>query len=83
VGNQRDGRVIRSLDFSGDARQMAQCAPQYETLPGWQEDLRACRRWQDLPKNAKEYVRFIEEQSNLPVRNISVGPERLALISRS
>jgi adenylosuccinate synthase len=83
VAYQREGRSIKSLDFSGDARLLAQCEPEYETLPGWQEDLRACRRWQDLPENAKDYVRFIEEKSQLPVRNISVGPERLALISRS
>lgn len=83
VAYQRDGRLINSLDFSGDARLLAQCKPEYKTLPGWQEDLRACRRWQDLPENAREYIRFIEEQSQLPVRNISVGPERLALVSRN
>ncbi len=83
VAYQRGSNSIRSLDFSGDARLLAGCKPVYETLPGWQEDLRACRRWQDLPEKAKEYVQFIEAQCNLPVRNISVGPERLALISRS
>jgi adenylosuccinate synthase len=83
VAYQRSGRLIRSLDFSGDARLLAECTPVYETLPGWQEDLRTCRHWQDLPEKAREYVQFIEEQSNLPVRNISVGPERLALINRS
>lgn len=83
VAYHRVGKSIKSLDFSGDARLLAQCEPEYETLPGWQEDLRACRRWQDLPDNAKKYIQFVEKQTGLPVKNISVGPERLALISRS
>jgi adenylosuccinate synthase len=80
---QRGGKVIHALDFSGDARLLAQCVPVCETLPGWQEDLRACRAWQDLPEAAQAYVRFIETQTGLPVANISVGPERSALIARS
>ena len=80
---QRDGKELHSLDFSGDARLLAQCAPVYETLPGWQADLRACRTWGDLPEAARAYVRFIEEQTGLPVAYISVGPERSALIARS
>ena len=80
---QRDGKQLLSLDFSGDARLLSQCIPVYETLPGWQEDLRACRTWGDLPDAARAYVRFIEKQSGLPVAYISVGPERSALITRS
>lgn len=79
----RDGKEIHTLDFSGDARLLAKCVPVYETLPGWQEDLRACRAWDDLPEAARTYVRCIEEQTGLPVTHISVGPERSALIARS
>jgi adenylosuccinate synthase len=78
----RGGRKIDTLDFSGDARLLGQCAPVYETLPGWQEDLRAFRSWQSLPSAAQTYVEFIEQQTGLTVRNISVGPERSALIAR-
>ena len=83
VAYQRDGKIIHSLDFSGDARLLAQCTPVYETLPGWQENLRGYRNWQDLPEKAKGYVQFIEKQTSLPVQNISVGPERLERITRS
>jgi adenylosuccinate synthase len=82
VAYQTGGRTFRSLDFSGDARQLAKCTPIYETLPGWQEDLRACRIWADLPANARAYVDFIEDHTGLMVKNISVSPERLALIAR-
>jgi adenylosuccinate synthase len=83
VAYQRDGKTIRSLDFSGDARLLAQCTPVYETLPGWHKNLCACKDWQELPRTAQGYVRFIEEQTGVPVKNISVGPERSALVSRS
>ena len=83
VAYQRGGRKIDVLDFSGDARLLSRCTPVYETLPGWQEDLRECRDWQDLPTAAQAYVQYIEQQTGLSVQNISVGPERSALITRS
>ncbi|HZW02818.1 MAG TPA: adenylosuccinate synthase [Anaerolineaceae bacterium] len=83
VAYTRDGQTLHALDFSGDARLLSRCTPVYETLPGWSEELRACRRWEDLPSAAQDYVRFIEEHTGLPVTSISVGPERSALITRS
>ncbi|MEJ5203378.1 MAG: adenylosuccinate synthetase, partial [Anaerolineales bacterium] len=54
----------------------------YEELPGWQEDVRGARRWEDLPRLAQEYIRRIEAISGVPVRYISVGPERSQVIVR-
>ena len=50
--------------------------PVYETLPGWAEDISAARRLDDLPDNARRYIRRIEELSGVPVSLVSVGPER-------
>jgi adenylosuccinate synthase len=50
--------------------------PIYEELPGWEEDLRSVRRWEDLPEQARTYILRIEELSGIPVRLVSVGPER-------
>ncbi len=80
---KRDGRLMESLDFSGDARLLSECEPVYETLPGWQADLRKCRNWDDLPETARDYVRFIENQTNLPIHYISVGAERTDLVIRA
>lgn len=79
---EKSGKKIRSLDFSGDARSLEQCIPVYESLPGWKEDLGKCRRWQDLPANARAYVETIEQSTGIPVKTISVGPERTAIIFR-
>lgn len=83
VGYKHNGKVLLTLDFSGEAKLLAQCTPVYETLTGWKENLTNCRHWNELPENARGYIRFIEEQTGIPVLNISVGPERTASISRS
>ncbi len=76
-------KTITGLNFSGDARLLAKCQPVYENLPGWQENLRPCRAWEDLPTQARDYVKFIEKQTDLSVQTISVGPERSAVIRKS
>ena len=82
VAYMKNGKRLDSLDFSGDARLLAQCTPVYETLPGWQQELRSCRSWQDLPKAAQVYVQYIEEKVGVPVQTVSVGPERSAMFTK-
>lgn len=82
TGYERQGRQINTLDFSGDAWSLSQCTPVYESFPGWKEDLTRCRSWQELPVNARAYVETLEQKSGLPIRTISVGPERTATIYR-
>jgi adenylosuccinate synthase len=50
--------------------------PIYEELPGWSESLSEVRQMHDLPKAAREYVRFIEERSGVPLYLLSVGARR-------
>jgi adenylosuccinate synthase len=57
--------------------------PVYEELPGWTEDLRSARRWEDLPKATRAYILRIEELSGVPVRLVSVGPERNQIVEIS
>uniref|UniRef100_A0A914XHB1 Adenylosuccinate synthetase n=1 Tax=Plectus sambesii TaxID=2011161 RepID=A0A914XHB1_9BILA len=54
----------------------------YETLPGWQTDISQVRKWDDLPENCKQFIRFIEDFVHVPVRWIGVGQDREALIVR-
>ena len=80
VAYRQGDKTLTALDFSGDARLLAECSPMYEVLPGWEADLRDCTRWEDLPPQAQAYVKFIEKRTGLPVRSVSVGPERSALL---
>ena len=58
------------------------CEPVYETLPGWKCDISGARRYEDLPKSARDYVEFIEARVGCKIKYVSVGPEREALIIR-
>lgn len=79
---QMGEKKLENLDFSGDARLMADCKPIYTSVPGWFEDIRQARTWKDLPENARKYVEYIERETGLPIKHISVGPERSAMIIR-
>ena len=54
--------------------------PRYETLPGWPEDIAACRSLSELPPACQAYVRRVQELVGVPVELVSVGPDREATI---
>ena len=58
------------------------CKPVVKTMPGWQCDISACRRWEVLPKEAQDYVLYIEEAIGCHITYVSVGAERDAYIKR-
>ena len=62
--------------FIPDAHRLEQATAIYETLPGWTEALREVDDRRQLPANAERYLAFIEEQLNLPIDMVSVGPDR-------
>lgn len=53
-----------------------ECSPVYEDLPGWKDDLTHVKAFEELPENAKGYVKRLEELMKVPIRYISVGPGR-------
>jgi len=59
---------------------LAEAEPVYETLPGWKTDTSGITSWDDLPKKAQAYLRFIEEGCGVPVVAISVGQRRDQII---
>jgi len=56
--------------------------PVYEEIPGWEEDISGIRSWNDLTERAQNYINQIEELTGIPVKIISVGPERSQVIIR-
>ena len=58
------------------------CEPIYEELAGWTDDISGARSFEDLPVEAREYVRRIEEVSGVPVTLVSVGPSRDQTVRR-
>ena len=55
---------------------LAKCEPLYEELDGWQTDISRLRHLEDLPPQARSYVRRLEELTDCPINIISVGPRR-------
>lgn len=59
-----------------DIRDLAQCEPVYEELPGWQTPTDAARSWADLPANAQRYLERVAELTEAKLAIVSVGPDR-------
>lgn len=74
-----DGR--KTGYFPSDIDELNAARPVYEYLPGFHCDISACRRPEDLPRAAMDYIRYIEKAINCPIRYVSVGPERDAYIT--
>ncbi len=60
----------------------ADIEPVYKEFKGWKGNLGACRSEDDLPREFKEYVAYIEEALGLPVRILSLGPDRAQTLIR-
>ena len=65
-------------EFPRQQRVLYECEPVYEDHPGWEEDITDVRAFEDLPTNARDYVRRVEELAGIPITMVSVGPERAA-----
>jgi adenylosuccinate synthase len=74
TGYQLDGKDVDMLPVGAD--DVARCEPIYETLPGWTENTFGVNRWEDLPVNARNYLKRLETLCEVPVDIVSTGPER-------
>jgi adenylosuccinate synthase len=62
--------------FPSHVDDLRRAKPVYESVAGWKEEITACRSYEELPANAKAYLRRIAELVGQPVGMVSVGPER-------
>ncbi len=74
TGYELDGKLIDMLPVGAD--DVARCKPVYETLPGWNESTFGVSKWDDLPANARAYLKRLEALCDVPVDIVSTGPER-------
>lgn len=56
--------------------------PIYIDFKGWNKDITNCKVFEELPKEAKDYIAFIQLETNCPITRVSVGPDRLQTIMR-
>jgi len=63
-------------DLPASMEAFANCRPVYEEFPGWCSDIGHVRQFEDLPVNARNYIRKLEELTGCPIMLVSVGPRR-------
>ena len=69
-----DGKIIDY--YPADLDELKRVKPVYKTFASWKEDISQCKKFEDLPKEAKEYISFIENYLKVKVALVSVGPSR-------
>jgi adenylosuccinate synthase len=74
ISYKHKNKIIK--DFSSNVEILENCEPIYEEMPGWKEKLDNINKFNDLPENAKKYIKRIEELMEIPVCIVSIGPER-------
>ncbi|WML42455.1 adenylosuccinate synthase [Neobacillus sp. PS3-40] len=74
VAYRYKGEVIE--EFPASLKVLAECEPVYEELPGWPEDITACKTLDELPANARHYVERVSQLTGIPLSTFSVGPDR-------
>ena len=73
-----DGKETNQFPFDTEC----EITPVYTEFKGWNQDLTGCRKEEDLPETFKEYIRFMENYLKVPIKIISLGPDREATIER-
>ena len=73
-----DGKETYQFPFDTEC----EITPVYTEFKGWNQDLTGCRKEEDLPETFKEYIRFMENYLKVPIKIISLGPDREATIER-
>ena len=79
VGYEIDGKVTKEFP---PTCYLEKAKPVYEILPGWKCDIRGIKKYEDLPKNCRNYIEFIEKQIGYPITMVSNGPKRHDIIYR-
>ena len=79
VGYEIDGEVTTDFPTTG---RLEKAKPVLKNLPGWKEDIRGIRKYQDLPEKCRNYIEFVEEQIGYSITMVSNGPGREDIIYR-
>jgi len=77
---RRDGKTYTDLSFGPS--DLSPYEPVYEQFTGWKEEVTAVRKWNELPSAAQAYLDRIASLAGVPVRLVSVGPEREQVVEK-
>lgn len=80
TGYEIDGRIMHDFPVTN---RLATARPVFSALPGWKCSIRGVRSFEGLPGAARDYVHFVEAAAGVPIKWISVGPQRQEIIVRT
>lgn len=80
--NRRDGSEIPGFPANLDLLEPEHIEIVYKTMPGWKTETTGTREWEKLPKEAKDYVLFVEAEVGVPIKWIGTGPRREDMVVR-
>ena len=72
-----NGKLVEDFPFTDV---LDECKPVFKTVKGWNTDISQCRKKEDLPKAALDYIAFIEKACDCRIKYVSVGAEREAYV---
>ena len=81
VAYKVNGGIVR--EFPASLRRLADCRPVYKTVKGWKGDLSSATRLKDLPTEARKYLDEIEKTIQVPIKWVSVGPDREQIFQKA
>lgn len=76
----QDGTNLRSVP--ADLETLEHVTVEYETVPGWKTDISKCRKWEELPLAARDYIQRVEDLAGVFIQWIGVGPGRDAIVEK-
>ena len=79
VGYEVDGKIIKEFPTTD---KLNRAKPVLKKLPGWKEDIRGIKKYEDLPENCRRYIEFVEKEIGYPIKIVSNGPKREDIILR-
>lgn len=79
IGYEIDGEVTTEFPTTG---RLERAKPVLKTMPGWKTEIRGIKTYEELPKNCRKYIEFVEEQIGFPITMVSNGPGRDDIIYR-
>lgn len=80
VSYSLNGHKLNS--FPEDLNKLGKVEVEYVTLPGWEQDITQIKKYDELPENAKKYLKFIEDYLGVPIEWVGTGPGRESMLSK-
>ena len=77
--NKYKGEKVSHLPYNIEAKNVT---PVYKEMKGWEKDLTKMTKADQLPETLNDYIDYLEEELEIPIKIVSVGPDRKQTIHR-